>query len=87
MLTEIVPQSQVQLSFSIRLCSYERNMALMRVMDEINAEWGRDTIKYLSSGIKQPWRMRQPKKSHRFTTNWKELPLVKASFPYAFICC
>ncbi len=81
MLTEIVPQSQVQLSFSTRLSSFERNMALMKAMDEINAEWGRDAIKYLSLGIKQSWKMYRSKLSPRFTTHWKEIPVVKASFP------
>lgn len=52
---------------------YERSEALMRTLDAINARFGRDMIRPLSTGISQPWRMRQAWRSPRYTTRWEEL--------------
>jgi DNA polymerase V len=49
----------------------------MRTLDEINARFGRDMIRPLSAGIAQPWRMRQARRSPRYTTRWDELAEVQ----------
>ncbi len=49
---------------------------LMRVLDGVNQKWGRDTLQYAAAGLGRPWRMRQLRKSSRFTTSWLELPRV-----------
>jgi DNA polymerase V len=55
-----------------------RGEALMRVMDRINARWGRDTVAMAACGIKREWRMKQGHRSPRYTTAWDELPMVLA---------
>ncbi len=50
-----------------------RSEALMQTLDAINARFGRDMIRPLSTGIAQPWRMRQRWRSPRYTTQWDEL--------------
>jgi len=50
-----------------------RSKALMRAMDAINAEHGRETIKLAGSGIERGWKLRSEQKSQRFTTDWDEL--------------
>jgi DNA polymerase V len=82
MLTEIVPENQVQINLLTPSRSHKKETSVMIAVDRINARWGRKTVKYLGEGIKQAWRMKQSRKSRRFTTCWKELPIVKASFPY-----
>ncbi|HLE25213.1 MAG TPA: DUF4113 domain-containing protein, partial [Thermodesulfobacteriota bacterium] len=47
-------------------------------------QWGSNTVRYASCGIKQPRQMRRPMLSNRFTTNWDEILKVKASFPIKF---
>jgi DNA polymerase V len=54
-----------------------RSEELMRTLDAINARFGRDMIRPLSTGIAQPWRMRQAWRSPRYTTRWSELAGVR----------
>lgn len=51
---------------------------LMAALDSINEKWGRYTIQHGVAGFDKPWKNKQLKKSPAFTTNWKELPVVKA---------
>ncbi len=56
----------------------DRARRLMRAMDEINAQWGRGVLRPAACGLEQPWKMRREKRSPAFTTDWKDLPTVKA---------
>ncbi|MCZ2148203.1 MAG: Y-family DNA polymerase [Bryobacterales bacterium] len=53
------------------------NPALMRVMDRINACWGRGTLRLAAEGVHQGWRMRRGMMSPCYTTRWAELPVVR----------
>ena len=55
-----------------------KNRELMGALDSINQRWGRDTLRYGSSGFARPWWLRQARKSPAYTTSWQELPVVKA---------
>jgi DNA polymerase V len=55
------------------------NGAVMEALDRINSRWGRNTVQYASSGLDKPWCMSQERRSPAYTTNWQELPVVKAS--------
>ena len=50
-----------------------RSKALMRAVDQLNAEYGRETITLAASGRRQAWRMRSERRSPRYTTDWDEL--------------
>jgi DNA polymerase V len=54
-----------------------RQKSLMRIMDRVNRRWGSRTLLFAASGIEQPWKMNQARKSRRFTTCWHELLLVR----------
>lgn len=55
----------------------EKSTRLMQVMDSINREFGRDTLRSAASGRSQPeWAMRADMKSPRYTTRWEELPIA-----------
>lgn len=81
MLGGIVPQDQVQLNLFTASSDYTQNKALMEAIDKINADWGRGTVKFAAEGTEQAWKMKRENLSRRFTTNWKEIPVVKAGFP------
>ena len=81
MLAEIAPETQSQLNLFKPNHNLKEQIRLMKAFDRINNSWGRDTIKYASSGIKRSWSMKRTSLSRRYTTNWDELPIVKASFP------
>jgi len=55
---------------------FEQNNKLMETVDKINLQWGKDTVKFLSSGINKKWQMRRTKLSKSFTTKWDEIPVV-----------
>lgn len=80
MLTGILSQQQVQLNLITPSYHPSREKILMKTIDQINARWGSDTVKYAVAGIQRLWKMRQSKKSPRFTTHWKEIPVVRTSF-------
>ncbi len=50
------------------------NTRLMQVMDQINATWGRGTLRSAAEGIQKEWRMRSGSKSPGYTTCWDHLP-------------
>jgi DNA polymerase V len=55
-----------------------RQARLMRALDCLNADYGARTVHIGSFGGNRPaWAMRQAFRSPRYTTNWKELPVVR----------
>ncbi len=55
------------------------NRPVMAALDRINSRWGQDTLRYGSSGLQRGWDMKQRRKSPAYTTNWAELPVVRAA--------
>lgn len=78
MLTALVPASQRQLDlYEDR--HRERSSRLMRVLDRLNADIGAGTLRYAAEGYVKRWRTRFERRSPVNTTNWRDLPVVKAS--------
>jgi DNA polymerase V len=78
MLTALVPASQRQLDlYGDR--DRERTSRLMRVLDRINVEMGAGTLRYAAEGYVKRWRTRFERRSPVNTTNWRDLPVAKAS--------
>jgi DNA polymerase V len=78
MLTALVPASQVQgdlFDYQDR----ERFSRLMRVLDRVNADMGAGTLRYAAEGITKRWKARFERRSPAYTTNWRDLPVAKAS--------
>jgi len=46
---------------------------LMKVLDKLNHDFGKNTVALGSSGIKQTWSLRADYRSPRYTTQWEEL--------------
>lgn len=61
----------------------KKSEQLMRTMDQLNQTYGARTLNLGSAGIpsnsSQHWRMRANHKSPRYTTDWKDIPIAKAS--------
>ena len=56
----------------------ERSRALMAAVDGINRGMGRNTVRWGLPTDAGHWRMRQERRSPRFTSAWEELKVVKA---------
>jgi len=55
-----------------------RQSRLMCALDQLNADHGAHTVHFGNLGGSRPvWAMRQAFRSPRYTTNWKELPVVR----------
>jgi DNA polymerase V len=79
MLTDIFPVDNVQLNFVADsfLTHVEKNEKIMESVDYINNKWGKDTVKIASLGTKNKLKMKQSKKSPRYTSSWDELLVAK----------
>ncbi len=78
MLTGIRPEGEFQLDAFATAFTDDRRQKLMRTLDDVNRRYGMHTLSFASEGIQKPWQMKRDKLSQRFTTNWKEIPVVKA---------
>lgn len=59
------------------------NPALMKVMDNINQKYGRQSIRLAAEGFKKTWKMKAVNRSPRYTTCWDELVIVNSGYkPY-----
>ncbi len=77
MLTELIPQGTGQPDlFDTR--DEDRSRSLMAALDAINRRMGRDTVFYAGSGIRRDWAAFANMKSGHFTTDWRQVPSVKA---------
>jgi DNA polymerase V len=77
MLLDLSPVTQAQADlFDAR--DRAREAWLMRALDALNTDYGARTVRVGNVGGKRPaWAMRQAFRSPRYTTNWKELPVVR----------
>ncbi len=73
MLLGLVPDSQAPLDLFESDDTYNKKMSLMKQFDNLNATYGREVVKYASSGLKQPWRNKKEMCSPQYTTNWEHL--------------
>ena len=55
---------------------------LMEVMDKVNARFGKGTLHVASTGVPEQdengWRMRQERRTPRYTTKIEEVPIARA---------
>jgi DNA polymerase V len=77
MLLDLSPATQVLADlFDPR--DQARQDRLMRTLDTLNTDYGARAVRVGNVGGKRPaWAMRQAFRSPRYTTNWKELPVVR----------
>jgi len=76
MLGGLVPDNSIQGNLFKRQTENHQRL-LMETMDNINFSMRDDAVKYLASGLKRNWKMRQELRSGRYTTRWKELFEIK----------
>ena len=78
MLTDIIPETHAQPSLFSPFRENNRDRALMQAVDRINRSMGRKTVHFAAEGIQKPWDMKRQFLSKRFTTDWNEIPVVRA---------
>ena len=78
MFTGIVPVEDAQPDLFSRHRDTEKTRSLMSTVDHVNAAMGRGTLTFAAEGRTRPWQMRRAFLSSRYTTHWKEIPVVRA---------
>lgn len=77
LLTDFIPDNQITFDMFVESKRTDRNKELWKAIKDINQRWGKDTVRVASAGIKQPWKMRQARRTQRYTTQWDELLTVQ----------
>ena len=77
MLLDLTPAARAQRDW-ITAGDDDRAAARLTVLDQVNARWGRGTLRLAREGFLQPWAMRQDRRSPAYTTRWDALPVVSA---------
>ncbi|WP_298150553.1 Y-family DNA polymerase [Flavobacterium sp.] len=70
-LSEICPETHHQ---GDMFAGAAEDPILMRTLDQINARYGKGTLKLSQDGSCRSWQMRQEMKSPEYTTNWNDIP-------------
>jgi DNA polymerase V len=83
MLAGLIPATTSQFSL-FDVANREKLDAVTKAIDQLNHKMGSGTVTYAATGIKRDWKMKREIKSPSYTTNWKEIPIVKA-FNFAVI--
>ena len=73
--TKLVPDNSLQANIFAPAASPEKRF-LMDKVDNINFSMRNELVKFASSGIHRPWKMKQELLSPRYTTRWHELKMV-----------
>ncbi len=73
MLDDIMPESVCQLNL---FADDFKQSNLSKSIDGINARMGAGAVRFAAMDIGHDWRMNQQSRSPKYTTNWKDLPLV-----------
>lgn len=72
-LMNLMDASTVQMNLFSKAKDHSR---LMRVVDQINDNWGKGTLHLAAEGVRKDWSMKREKKSPAYTTRWTELPVA-----------
>ena len=75
-LGKLVPDNSIQANLFMN-DTQNNHRFLMEAVDNINFSHRDDIVKYVASGLKRNWKMRQELRSKRFTTRWNELYEIK----------
>jgi DNA polymerase V len=74
--SDLVPDNALQTNLFFAPADARRKK-LMNVIDNMNAAYRNDVLKFGTSSTQKNWKMRSEKRSKRYTTRWDELCIVR----------
>ena len=78
MLMDLAPNTALQGTLFEPAPARESTVNVMAAIDGLNKRFGRDVLHLASAGVGQRWAMRAENRTPRYTTDWNELPVVRA---------
>ena len=76
MLSGLVPDDSIQGNLFVPAVENQHRF-LMNTIDNINFSMRDDSVKFGSSGMNKNWKMRQEKRSRRYSTRWEDLKEIQ----------
>ena len=76
MLMDLLPNSVYQYNLFNQDDIEPKRDKLIKTVDKINLNLGKNSLFFAAEGVERSWRLRAQMRSSRYTTQWKELPLV-----------
>lgn len=74
MALDLVPQTQVQLDLFEASAHTGKAGQLMQVLDQLNARYGRETVRYAVQGYEKTWALRQKHLSEGYISRMDQIP-------------
>lgn len=77
---DLVHESDVQTDLfgDVDIVGSDASKSRMTAFDDINARYGKRTIRYAAEDLSKRWEPKHQLRSPRYTTHWDELPIVHA---------
>lgn len=75
-ISDFVPEKEIQQNL-FDLTNRKKHADIMKVMDKLNLNFGKDKVRIATQGFSTGWHLRQEKLSARFTTRLSEILEVK----------
>lgn len=72
MVLNLFPESEIQLNLFAD-AEKEQHKKIMAAFDNINASYGKGSVRLASQGYEQRWRLKQEKLSPCYTTKWQDI--------------
>jgi DNA polymerase V len=69
---------QADLFGTVNLAGSDTSKSRMHAFDSVNDRYGKRTIRYAAEDLSKRWEPKHQLRSPRYTTNWDELPIVRA---------
>lgn len=80
-LRDLRPDTQVQASLfepAVETVQQQKMKQALQVIDQLNANYGKDKVRYAAMGYDKKWAMRQDFLSRKYTTRMEDVIVVKA---------
>ncbi len=77
-LTELIPVDEAPKDIFDTDENLQKKDQLMFALDKVNHKYGWKKLRVAAAGVKQDWWMKSEMRSPDYTTDWKQIPTVKA---------
>ena len=77
-MTGLHSDNEYQINLFEQNTDREKEVQLMDLVEQLNKKWGAGTINFGLIKSQSSWRINSQRRSPRFTTQWADIPIVKA---------
>jgi DNA polymerase V len=71
--SQLTPEAGRQLSLFEDISTYKKQQDLMQLVDHVNHRFGKNALRFLSTGTSNSWHSKAQSKSSSYSTTWEDL--------------